>query len=375
MVSANNHQNSKYFPALDGLRAVSILLVVISHAGFRESVPGGLGVIFFFVISGFLLTSHMAQEISTTGTLRLGNFYLRRVLRLAPALITYVTLSGVVLSSMGVDIRPAHVASALLYFANYYHVYIQYSEHNPYPVLWSLAVEEHFYICFPILMIIYRHNLIKVTRLIACIILLVPFWRVYEHLHCNQSHLLLCNYTNAIMVYNNAILYRTDTIFDCILYGSLLALLMHYYRERVMQLLVNPGVLVFSLALLLSSLLYRSPFFRETFRYSLQSLACALIILNVLYGRGLMHRVRAILSGKLPVLIGRLSYSLYLFHFGTLMFVTLLLGVRSPRDTAGAMALYIGLSFALSFASYYFIERPMVALRVRYGSHSKEGNT
>jgi peptidoglycan/LPS O-acetylase OafA/YrhL len=76
-----------YLPALDGLRAISIGLVLLSHAGLERFVPGGLGVLIFFVVSGFLLTRQMCVEVEDTGTLDISRFYLRRICRLAPRLV------------------------------------------------------------------------------------------------------------------------------------------------------------------------------------------------------------------------------------------------------------------------------------------------
>jgi peptidoglycan/LPS O-acetylase OafA/YrhL len=170
-------QKLNYIPALDGLRAIAILLVVISHAGFEKAVPGSLGVIIFFVISGFLLTRQMIVEVERTGTLNIKAFYLRRLLRLMPALIFYLLLICSTLYLLGVMISTPQVLSGLFYFANYYHVFVGYPAHSPMPILWSLSVEEHFYILFPFIIILFRNNLRKAIPWLIVATLLALVWR------------------------------------------------------------------------------------------------------------------------------------------------------------------------------------------------------
>ncbi|HUD26234.1 MAG TPA: acyltransferase family protein, partial [Burkholderiaceae bacterium] len=86
-----------YQPVLDGWRAVSILLVLLSHGGLDKAVPGGLGVTIFFFISGFLITSLLISEFRSDGRISLENFYLRRFWRLAPPLICYIILSALLI--------------------------------------------------------------------------------------------------------------------------------------------------------------------------------------------------------------------------------------------------------------------------------------
>ena len=140
-------------PSLDGLRAISILIVFVSHAGF-PSVPGGLGVSIFFVISGFLITTLLRVESDATGGISLKAFYVRRALRILP--VFYVVLVTAVLAARsgvlagGADVDAT--ASQFLHYFNFYAI-----THEGYRiaagtgVYWSLAIEEHFYVVFPLL--------------------------------------------------------------------------------------------------------------------------------------------------------------------------------------------------------------------------------
>ena len=91
-LSASGVQSAKYIPAIDGMRAIAILIVVTSHLFMDEIIPGGLGVTFFFFISGYLITGLLIDEYETSGAIDIKYFYVRRFMRLAPALLTMVAV-------------------------------------------------------------------------------------------------------------------------------------------------------------------------------------------------------------------------------------------------------------------------------------------
>lgn len=136
------------WPELDGLRAVAVAAVVLFHAGLGPGVNGFVGVDVFFALSGFLITALLLRERERSGTIWLRGFYLRRMLRLYPALVTLcagVMLIGIISGEFGVVARAA--VAALVYLANWW----IYTGH-PAPLLehtWTLAIEEHFYLLWP----------------------------------------------------------------------------------------------------------------------------------------------------------------------------------------------------------------------------------
>src|SRR5438093_9762210 len=91
----------KYVPSLDGLRAVSILMVVVSHLDYEKVIPGAFGVTLFFFISGLLITDQLVAELRRTDTIDLPRFYLRRFLRLMPAGLAYLAVAGLVFVAVG----------------------------------------------------------------------------------------------------------------------------------------------------------------------------------------------------------------------------------------------------------------------------------
>src|SRR3954454_19397027 len=142
--------------SLDGIRAVSVLIVVLGHSGLQALIPGGFGVTIFFFLSGFLISTLMLAEHEGTGTLDVPSFYARRVFRLMPPLLLSLAIAYG-LTSAGLlegGMTGKGLAAQVLYFANYYGLFFDPGSTVPdgTGILWSLAVEEHFYIVYPLLM-------------------------------------------------------------------------------------------------------------------------------------------------------------------------------------------------------------------------------
>jgi peptidoglycan/LPS O-acetylase OafA/YrhL len=154
---------SRYVPALDGLRAVSILLVVTAHTEVFPFVPGGFGVTLFFFVSGYLLTGQMIAEYDRRNTISFRGFYSRRALRLLPAAFAYILIAGLFFGAIGGTNTVPGWLAAIFYGANYFDVFVHYQDtvgqmhefvRNPFDILWSLAVEEHFYFLWPSLLMV-----------------------------------------------------------------------------------------------------------------------------------------------------------------------------------------------------------------------------
>ena len=164
-------ESTTYFRQdIQGLRAIAILLVVTYHTGI--AFPGGyIGVDMFFVISGFVITQLLSREYTRTGTLRLSEFYSRRVRRILPAVafatIGTLLISVVALSPFGEQQQVVDTSRASSFFGSNLYFYMQDSywalAENPLRHLWSLAVEEQFYLIFPILIILLRVVRVKIS--------------------------------------------------------------------------------------------------------------------------------------------------------------------------------------------------------------------
>ena len=365
---------SAYIPAVDGMRAVSISLVLLSHFGFSFAPGSFRGTIFFF-ISGYLITGHILKEVDQTGRLSLPLFYLRRALRLYPALLVMVVVGGAVFLAIGGRVNGADILSAVFYFANIRDIVGGYDAGlpltpHPYAVLWSLAVEEHYYLAFPLLALaLARRRTAFVVTLVA-LVTVATLWRWHVATGCVDGSCA-----------QYRIEHGTDTRIDSILYGAMLAaLLASRFRTATLRLVSNWPAFTLGGALLLLGLVDRNQWFRETWRFTVQGVGLLLATGAVLHAASL-HRVRGMLGWRPCLWVGRLSYSLYLWHWIVLCLAIPLLPARlaAPLVTLGTPSLQwiasvflplTALSMGLAAASYYGVERPMVAIRRHFGSNA-----
>lgn len=343
-----------YQAHLDGLRAISILLVAVGHAGFGHILPGGLGVTVFFFISGFLITSLLLKEREQTNNIDLKGFYLRRFWRLTPPVVLHVVLSLLMLYAINGSVKWIEPASVFFYFANYYKIFEHYAmtgaQYSPFDIYWSLAVEEHFYLFFTPLLVFIRSR--RAVLVLTLLLLLIPLsirvgvTAVFDPVFAEE-------YT-----------YRaTDARLDSIAYGCLLALMgaARFSGPKAMLLFV------LGLCGLLGSLLYRDEYFRQVTRYSVQGVSLLLVCGPLIFSNQL-DWARKILSNPALVYIGKLSYSLYLYHWLALIWVYTFVGAQ-PVNLQWQGAYWL-LTLGLSMLSYYAIERPSVSLRRKFGSNA-----
>jgi peptidoglycan/LPS O-acetylase OafA/YrhL len=306
-------RNVQQIPSLDGLRAISVLLVVVAHSGVSTIVPGGLGVTIFFFLSGYLITTLMLVESERVGKIAISRFYARRIFRLAPPLLTTLAIAYALtyFGLLGGQITLEGLTAQILYFANYLTIFFDPSN-NKMPsgtgILWSLAVEEHFYIVFPFFMALCVRNALRprtigIILIIICVVILT--WRI----HLVQSPEFFSDRTYL----------ASDTRIDSIIYGCLMAVLINPLRtprnSKNMSLL-QWALFSIGIGFLLFSLIYRNSVFRETFRYSLQGIALLPIFyFAILFNDNVIFRY---LNSTLAIRIGTYSYAIYLIHQVTL---------------------------------------------------------
>lgn len=345
-----SHQ--RRIPSLDGLRAISILLVFVAHAGLENVVPGGLGVTIFFFLSGFLITTLLRSEYEKNGFVSLRHFWLRRVLRILPPF--YVVFVGasilsLILEPLGTLTWHA-IAAQVFHFTNYWIIWHGY-EGQPMGtgVYWSLAVEEHFYLLFPLIYIgMQKLNLKNRNQALLlwgmCAIVLI--WRCVLVLKFN---------TPTYRTYM-----ATDTRVDSILFGCALAVwnnpvrdLSAHSRQQWWKFLGPLGG-----ALLLASLLVRDDVFRETIRYSIQGIALTALFIAAI--QAYQRPPFSWLNARPLVLIGELSYSIYLVHL-TAIFALQQLLPDANKLLLGLIA--FAAAFSLAWCMYHWIEIPSAKLR------------
>ncbi len=347
-----------YQPALDGLRAISVIGVLLYHADVAW-IPGGfLGVEIFFVISGFLITSLLAEEWQNHGGIDKARFWYRRARRLLPALFA-VIIATVVYSVLFLPDEVAKlrgdVIAALTYSTNWFLIFSQQSyfeafgRPSPLRHLWSLAIEEQFYIVWPI---VFGFLLRKVGGQARRL-----FWPLFGG--AAVSTVLM-----AVMFSPDGdpsrVYYGTDTRAAGILLGAALACIWTPWRSsrpaaaKAGPLLEVVGLI--SLVLIGWFFLNAGEFDPWLYRGGFAAISLVTVILIAV----IVHPSVRLLSGALSTrpftFVGLRSYGLYLWHWPVFVFLT---ADEVGFDGNGLLALKFAITFALAELSYRFVEMPI----------------
>lgn len=347
--------NPGYLPGIDGLRAIAVLSVILFH--FNSSIlPGGFsGVDVFFVISGYVVSSSLARENPTTFKKFLIDFYARRIVRIYPALIVCIILTGLAQTFLvpaswlsTTSTKTALYAYfglsnfALIWFNDGY--FSPQVEFNPFTHTWSLGVEEQFYLLFPIIFFVWLKGRVQkniygvfANALLPVLLLISLFFSWLEttaapgnafYLLPSRFWELACGAMLFRFHQQNTFLSNSNITANCSVIGGLV--------------LVGLG-LVFS----------NSKSF--PFPWALLSVAGALFIIGGVASKyGKDSGVGSFLGNKVMVYIGKISYSLYLWHWPILVLFRWTVGLEEPRTIIGAVILIV----ILSNFSYHVVEKP-----------------
>jgi len=343
-------------PSLDGLRAFSILLVMLMHLGVTF-IPGSFGVLVFFAISGFLITRLLFAELKQSRSVNLKRFYARRILRLYPIVMIYTLLSITVFLTYGLSITWIEPLSALFYFTNYLYADPNFGGAMPFAIFWSLSVEEHFYLFFPIIFVLVAGNVGRLTVVILSVCFICPLLRlVVSHLHPELLH--------SVYFY-----YRSEFRLDSISYGVMLAVACESETGRsVIRSLLHPISAIAAIFLILATFVIRGSWFHETLRYSMQSIGATMLLAALLFSD--KYRPLQVVLNFGPIRwIGVLSYSLYVWHWVVPLVVEELLPGLSTVPKAVIKFVFC---IIVAAVSYYAIERPFMKVRHKFGSRARE---
>lgn len=284
-----------HWPALDGLRTVSILLVVLFHSTdpLWRSVDGRMGVTLFFVISGFLITTLLLREEERRGRVSLGAFYVRRVFRIAPLYYLALLATAVLVLVLGVGERTDGFVDKLPLLATFNG---EFSGPGTFTHSWSLGIEEKFYVLWPLLGFAF---LPLAAHRLPLLVLLVPVT-------------LAASYAPGLGYLG---------IYFPIAAGCLLAALAHDGTwHRVWQFLSRRATAYVTLAVMVALFLLDGHMPQEESKFAHSPFAVA----TVLALPGLISsdtRVRSGLSRRWMVRVGVRAYAIYLFHPGVIQFV------------------------------------------------------
>jgi peptidoglycan/LPS O-acetylase OafA/YrhL len=336
-----------HIPALDGMRAVAVFLVIIGHFGF-VMVPGGHGVMIFFVLSGFLITWLLLKEHERNGAISLGGFYKRRTLRIFPAFYAYWLMMVALLVVSGRAVLWPHAWSALFYTSNYYSA-INGDPNNGFSHTWSLAIEEQFYLLWPFLFLLLRGNLRRMTMFLAGLI-----GAVWVH--------------RAILCYgfgvDQAYIYASfDTRLDELMVGCLLAVLLKRGSLARVWRAISANVLLplVTISLLAGSIYAGEAYvnrYRDVFGFAFEPLLFGLLIVQMIAFSS--TRVWGWTEWRPVKFLGRISYSLYLYQQLTLHAVRHAL---EAYPVIVQLAAAVVVTVVLATISYYAIERPFLKLK------------
>jgi peptidoglycan/LPS O-acetylase OafA/YrhL len=347
---------NKYSPAIEGLRAIAVVSVIINH--FNESIlPSGyLGVDMFFVISGFVITCSLLKRNGTDINQFHYGFYTRRIKRLLPALLFCFVFAGILISLFNPSPND-HIVTGLLSligFSNFdlYFNAIDYwgdsAKLNPYTHTWSLGVEEQFYMLFPLIIWLSLGKIWSTSRLKLVFLILSVL---------NVMSLLLFIY---LSTYDPMSAYfLLPSRFWEIGAGCTLAIYLNIKKTRgIIHLIISSIPIYFLLAI------YGAIFFIPLEHAAISTVAIVmctlLIILKVKSGEESDTKYSNILTHKVTMYLGAISYSLYLWHWVIITISRWTIGINPET-------IFIQVSLILFFSvfSYHLIEKPLRASKWR----------
>ena len=334
--------------SLDGLRAISVGLVFLAHAAVSTGAPSwmpetyhyaNLGVRTFFVISGFLITHLLLKERERTGGIDLQAFYVRRAYRILPAAYAYMAIVTVLYFR---SFSRADLVTSYLYVANYH-------EHHAWTLghLWSLGVEEQFYLLWPFAaaFLFARRRLV-----LALAILLAPAFRALFFVAFGR------HWTASLQ----GVTFWFPSVADALATGCLLAVV-RPVLDRLAPTLRSPAMLLVPLATLALVQFQRVPGRYTGLTYEV--LVIPLIHLGIALTIDHCIRRRYWLLNNAPVVFcGVVSYSLYLWQQPFLVSAQKVHGAAAPWET---FPLNVLLAFGAGCLSYYLVERPVLRYRER----------
>lgn len=356
-------KKTKYLPSIDSLRAIAVIAVIIYHID-ANYLPGGfLGVDLFFVLSGYLISSLIIKEYKSTGTVNLYNFYVRRARRLLPAVYFMITVVLIIITLFnGVLLKKSYLDALFgyIYSSNWWYIFHKldyfdsFGSQSPFKHLWSLAIEEQFYMFFPLIFLIFNrksksnNSNSKLNKNFIYVVLSLVLVSLI-------AHILLFDINNI-----NRIYFGTDTRAFSLLVGVVGAIL--YPMDRLSERTTKKDNMIYSIVSLVSILVLIGIMINtseyNTWLYRGGFLLVAIIGLIIIISSGRQYTFMSkLLSFKPFVFIGKISYSLYLWHFPILVVTTPVSEIGNPN--LFYVTLRIVLIFLVATGSYMFVETPI----------------
>jgi peptidoglycan/LPS O-acetylase OafA/YrhL len=355
-----------YLPALDGIRGVAMLGIMGVHAGVYLTAGGFFFLDAFFALSGFLITSLLIVEWRKRGTIKLGAFWARRARRLLPALLVMLIgvsiIYGVFVPAGTYPTLRGDALSALFYFANWHYIasgsdyFHMTGLTSPLIHTWSLAVEEQFYLVWPLVFL----GVMKLTHSLRALLTVA----IVGALASASEMALLFNPTNI-----NRLYFGTDTHAQSVLVGATLAIGIRLWAERRRKgdesnwqartpwarlVLTMVGVIGVAISIVLYTTVHSDDAFAYRGGFLLAALAASAVLLSVSCAQ--YSPLARLLSFRPLTFIGRISYGMYLWHFPLFDFIN---EQRTGLSPWPLFFVRVIPTIGIATLSFYFVERPI----------------
>ena len=358
VISEDSKAGLGYLPALDGIRALSIVLVMLYHGGVPGFDGGFFGVDIFFGLSGFLITSLLVEESHLHGRINLLQFWRRRLKRLMPAIVALLLGVNVIslfvqpaglYSQLGAD-----TTSSLFFFANWHFIvsqfnYFQYFKlSSPLGHMWSLSIEEQFYWVWPpFLWFVLRRN-VSVWTLVALTIAI------------GVASQALVLFELAHQASTSRIYYGSDTHLQGLVWGAGAAFLFARVRRQggtsalVARLLATLSPIALVVILMCAHTIGSNSSFLNHGAFVLVAICVSVILLYLSTSPTSM--MARLFSWRPVVFVGQISFSLYLWHYPIFRFIT-----RNNIHQAhySLFAVRVAVTIIVATISFFVIERPL----------------
>ena len=341
--------NLKYRPEIDGLRAIAVLAVIFYHSQIKffniNFFNGGfIGVDIFFVISGYLISSIILKELYTTGKFSFSYFYERRARRLLPVLFLVMLFSMpaawiYLLPNTFIDFSKS-ILSSLIFSSNFY-FWIEGQQYatqsallKPFLHTWSLSVEEQFYIIFPLFLLFvfkfFKKYLLLILFFIIFLSLMLATWGSYTSPSFNFYML-------------------TSRLWELLAGAALASLELRYGRKS--KIVIAQSLSFLGIALIIYSIIFFNDKMLHPSFYTILPIIGVMLLIWFLNEKLILN---TILSSKLFVSIGLISYSLYLWHYPIMAFDR----IKDFSPSESDKMQWIFLTFLFSIISYFLVEKP-----------------
>lgn len=366
---SSNRNHKLYFPNLNGLRFIAAFFVIINHteqlkfyyklnqgtiSDFAKNI-GKLGVMLFFVLSGFLITYLLVSEEKLTGRIHTKKFYIRRFLRILPLYFLLIAIVFFIIPSIDVfnvprlknPLETDFTSILLLHIFLIPNIATAIYGFIPYIAqAWSIGTEEQSYFLWPILLKKFKEHRFK---LMIGIVLFHFFIRV-----------MLSNQFQVQIPYKN-ILFKFWMHFniDSIAIGSIFALLL-FKRHQILKYILHIKFFYFitTLTVVLLIAAVRIPFFHYTF----YSILFGIIIINLAENK----KLKTILEGKIISYLGKISYGIYMYHFIVLIPVLLLVSQLNIDNNIIIYSLITAITVGISSLSYHYFETIFLKIKTKF---------